>query len=229
MDVGELYGKLPEHSLLRSLSRDELAEFLKPVHEHKARKGDVILNQGDKSDFLVIILAGKARVTIFSSNGREIVLDYVSAGDVLGEIALLDGGERTASVIATEQLRYVTLARATFERLMKENHNIALRLMRELAQRLRQANHTIETDRSYGAAPRLARFLLRLLQQSEGEEGQIKISQTELAMFAGISRENINRQISQWAQDEIVQMQQGKIQVLDVEALEEIEIGRAHV
>lgn len=220
MDITALYAKLPEHSLLRSLGPDDLAFLLTDAREHKAKKGAVLLQQGDPGDFLLILMEGRARVTVYSANGREIVLEYVEAGTVLGEIALIDGGLRTASVIALGPVRYLTLPRAVFERVIAANHRIALRLMRELAMRLRLANETIETDRAYGAAPRLARFLLRLLKNSE--TGVISLSQTELAMFAGISRENINRQLALWAQGGIVELEHGKIRVMDVDSLEEI-------
>lgn len=225
MDALQLHGKLPPQSLLKALSETELAALLKDAREHKAKKGAVLLEQGAEGDSLVILLDGQARVTLYTANGREIVLDYASAGSVLGEIALLDGGTRTASVIAMEPLRYLTLSRPVFERVLAENHAIALRIMRELARRLRRANQTIETDRAYGAAPRLARFLVRLLRQdSDGREdgGVIALSQTELAMFAGISRENINRQLGLWQQAGLVVLDHGKIRVLDVDWLEDV-------
>lgn len=222
MDAQQLYGKLPEHSLLHALDADELARLLREAREHGAKKGKALLEQGDEGDFLIILLEGQARVTVFTANGREIVLDYAGPGAVLGEIALLDGGTRTASVIAMEQVRYLTLSRGVFERVIAENHHIALRLMRELAQRLRRANQTIENDRAYAAAPRLARFLLRLLANNGDGDPVIGLSQTELAMFAGISRENINRQLNLWSQAGLVALEQGKVRVLDREWLEDV-------
>jgi len=218
----QLYGKLPEQSMLHALTEDELSRLLQDAREHHAKKGKALLEQGDEGDFLIILLEGEARITVYTSNGREIVLDYASAGSVLGEIALLDGGTRTASVIAMEPVRYLTLSRGLFERVIADHHEIALRLMRELAQRLRRANQTIENDRAYAAAPRLARFLLRLLANAKGSSDLITLSQTELAMFAGISRENINRQLNLWSQAGLVALEQGKIRVLDVEWLEDV-------
>jgi len=222
MDAQQLYGKLPEQSLLHALDADELGRLLREAREHSAKKGKALLEQGDEGDFLIILLEGQARVTVFTANGREIVLDYAGAGSVLGEIALLDGGTRTASVIAMEPVRYLTLSRGVFERVIAENHHIALRLMRELAQRLRRANQTIENDRAYAAAPRLARFLLRLLANNEAGDMVITLSQTELAMFAGISRENINRQLNLWSQAGLVALEQGKVRVLDREWMEDV-------
>lgn len=221
MDVDTLYGKLPDRSLLAALTRDELAQLLSQAREHRAPKGQALINQGDAGDFLLVLLEGQARVTVYSSNGREIVLEYADAGAVLGEIALLDGGLRTASVIAMGPVRYLTLTRPIFENVLAQNGAIAMRLMRELAIRLRQANRTIETDRSYTAGPRLARFLLRLAREGD-ETPTIQLSQTELSMFAGIARENINRQLGLWSQAGLVAVEGGKIRILDRALLEEI-------
>lgn len=220
MDAQHLFGKLPEHSLLQVLTEAELSQLLERARLHDAEKGDVLLRQGDSGDSLIILLEGQARVTVYSANGREIVLEYVGAGAVLGEIALLDGGRRTASVIAMERLRYLAIGRAAFETLLAGNHQIALRIMRELALRLRMANQTIETDRAYAAGPRLARFMLRLM-RGEGKP-VIAFSQTELSMFAGISRENINRQLSLWSQAGVTAVEPSGIRIIDPGTLEEI-------
>jgi CRP/FNR family cyclic AMP-dependent transcriptional regulator len=218
-----LLDKLPEHSLLKALNPGELAELLGQARENKARKGDVLIRQGDEGNALLILLEGQARVTVYSANGREIVLEYAGPGTVLGEIALLDGGVRTASVIAMGPVRYLALPRSLFEHVIASNHRIALSLMRELAARLRKANQTIETDRAYAAGPRLARFLLRLADDSSADsEARIRLSQTELSMFAGISRENINRQLSLWQQDGIVEVVHGGVRICDRDALEDV-------
>lgn len=220
MDAHHLFGKLPKHSLLQVLTEAELSQLLQRARLHDAEKGDVLLRQGDQGDVLIILLEGQVRVTVFTANGREIVLEYAGAGAVLGEIALLDGGTRTASVIAMERLRYLEIGRTAFETLLAGNHQIALRIMRELALRLRVANQTIETDRAYAAGPRLARFLLRLM-RGEGK-AVIALSQTELSMFAGISRENINRQLSLWSQAGVTVVEPGGIRIVDPGTLEEI-------
>lgn len=220
--IDRLLEKLPDESLLKVLEPDELNELLSQAREAKAKKGEAILRQGDEGNALLILLEGQARVTVYSANGREIVLDYVGPGSVLGEIALLDGGVRTASVIAMGPLRYLILPRSVFEYAVASNHRIALRMMKELAARLRRANQTIETDRAYAATSRLARCLLRLIDET-GEGGDaIRLSQTELSMFAGISRENINRQLSIWQQDGIVTVGHGGLTIIDRDALEDI-------
>ena len=220
MNPQDIFGKLPERSLLHILSEAELAQLLQTARLSQAAKGEVLLRQGDAGDSLIILLEGQARVTIYTANGREIVLEYAGAGAVLGEVALLDGGDRTASVIAMGPVRYLVIGRTAFEALLAANHQIALRIMRELALRLRAANQTIETDRAYAAAPRLARFLLRLIPQETSS--LITLSQTELSMFAGISRENINRQLSLWSQAGVAVVEPAGIRIIDRDTLEDI-------
>jgi CRP-like cAMP-binding protein len=99
-----------------------------------------------------------------------------------------------------------------------------MRLLQAMARRLRQNNTVIEADRAYTSGPRLARFLLRLMMGGEGEEPRLKIalSQGELGNFAGMSREQINRQLSAWADGGIVTLKGGRVTVLDREALVDV-------
>jgi len=106
---------------------------------------------------------------------------------------------------------------------------MALRLLRAMARRLRQSNQVIEADRAYTSGPRLARFLLRLMiagndNDPQSGEGQLKLalSQGELGNFAGMSREQINRQLSAWAESGVVALKGGRVTILDREALMDV-------
>ena len=100
--------------------------------------------QGDPGNSLLILLSGNARTSMIASNGHEIVLDYAEPGQVLGEIALLDGGERTASVTAIEPTSALTITREAFEEILKKHKNMALRLAEGHGNRIRMANTMIE-------------------------------------------------------------------------------------
>ena len=225
MKAEQLAALLPEHSLFASCSEDELAAIILHGTLQSFAKGNQIVRQGDEGSSLIILLTGTARISMVSSNGREIVLDYAEPGSVIGEIALLDGGERTASVTALEPVTGLRLSRSAFETIIAQHSGMALRILRELARRLRQANSTIESDRAYASGPRLARFLQRLSLNGDGAgEGRLRLdlSQSELGMFAGMSREQINRQLSAWADTGIVALEAGKIKILDSTLLSEI-------
>jgi CRP-like cAMP-binding protein len=96
-------------------------------------------------------------------------------------------------------------------------------MLQEMARRLRQMNTTVESDRAFSAGPRLARYLQRLTDaEAANQKLKIDISQSELGNFVGISRENINRQLSAWSEAGLIELDQGKIRILDCAALWEI-------
>lgn len=223
MKAEQLSALLPQHSIFASCSEEELAAIILHGALHSYKKGRDIVAQGDEGTSLFILLTGTARISMVASNGREIILDYAEPGSVIGEIALLDGGERTASVTALEEVSALRLSRESFESIVSQHHGMALRIMRELARRLRQANATIESDRAYATGPRLARFLQRLT-LSGGSDGRLRLdlSQGELGMFAGMSREQINRQLGAWSDSGIIALQGGRIRITDSTLLAEI-------
>jgi CRP/FNR family transcriptional regulator, cyclic AMP receptor protein len=223
VNANELSGLLPPGSLFAACRADELADLLSLASQHDMKKGQTLLLQGDPGDMLIILLSGQAKITMVALNGREITLDYADPGAVLGEIAVLDGGTRTASAIALSNGRFLRLTRAAFEAFVERQPGMAWRLLKELARRLRQTNATIESDRAFASGPRLARFLQRLT-LSDKADGRLRLdlSQSELGSFAGMSRENINRQLSAWADAGVIALEHGRIRILDSTFLSEI-------
>ncbi|AKM09970.1 Crp/Fnr family transcriptional regulator [Croceicoccus naphthovorans] len=230
VDISRLGDLLPQGSLFADCSDEELGEIVARGQVRQFPAGKEIMAQGEEGDALFILLSGTARVSVLAANGREIVLDYAEAGEVLGEIAMIDGGLRTASVHAFTECEALRLTRGAFAELTERHPQMAMRLMQALARRLRQTNLTIEAERAYTSGPRLARFLLRLM-IGGAEDGQsadggarlrLALSQGELGNFAGMSREQINRQLSAWVDCGIVALNQGRVTILDREALIDI-------
>ena len=223
MNAEELSRMMSSGALIASWGAAELQDLLERATLCPMKKGDVLLHQGDPGDYLVIVLDGTVRVSMVASNGREIILDYLEPGSVIGEIALLDGGERTASATALGEGQYLKLNARAFRDVLERHPSVAWRLLKEMARRLRNANNTIESDRAFASGPRLARSLQRLVQKgAEGVALRLDLSQSELGAFAGISRENINRQLGAWADAGIVALEQGRVKILDQDILEEI-------
>lgn len=225
MNGEDLSRIMSRDTLLASWGAAELQDLLERAMLCPAKKGDVLMHQGDPGDYLIILLDGTIRVSMVASNGREIILDYLEPGAVIGEIALLDGGERTASATALRDGQYLKLGAGKFREVLEKHPRVAWRLLQEMARRLRNANNTIESDRAFSSGPRLARTLQRLM-QGDGQTGlRHDLSQSELGAFAGISRENINRQLGAWADSGIVALENGRVRVLDRETLEEIALA----
>jgi len=225
MHAAQLAETLTSQSLFADCEPDELSDIILRGHLRTFKRDQELMAQGDQGDTLFIILSGLARVSMVAANGREIILDYAEPGHVLGEIAFLDGGERTASVHAIDPVEALCLSRSAFSEIIERHKGLAMRLLKAMARRLRQNNAVIEADRAYTSGPRLARFLLRLTMHGEGETGgqlKIALSQGELGNFAGMSREQINRQLSAWVDSGIVALKSGRVTVLDRESLMDV-------
>lgn len=223
LTASELAALLPSGTVFGACSEAELIDLIAESSEFAMRPGQVLLEQGSEGDALIVVVEGVVRVSRIAENGREIVLDYAEPGTMLGEVALLDGEPRTASVTAMWKGRGLRVGRAAFSRLIERHPRIALRIMQEMARRIRATDETIESDRAFTTAPRLARFLKRLTEQkTHGARLTAEISQSELGNFVGISRENINRQLSVWAADGVVELSQGRIRILDPDTLSQI-------
>lgn len=222
MDHARLAELQGPDSIFSGLSAEDWAEITSRAVQVNFAKGKELLVQGDPGDMMLILTEGTARVSMLTSGGREIVLAYAEPGAVLGEIALLDGGERTASVTATSAGSALQLGRNALKDFVASHPEFAWSLMQQLARRLRTADHTIESDRAYASGPRLARYLKRLIRKDVGVAQRVELSQTELGNFAGMSREHINRQLKSWEESGIIALEQGRVRVLEPEMLEDI-------
>ncbi|MCC6941437.1 MAG: Crp/Fnr family transcriptional regulator [Novosphingobium sp.] len=225
MDAAKLAEALTAQSLFADCEQAELSDIIARGTVRTYKPGQDLMVQGEEGRTLFIVIRGLARVSMVAANGREIILDYAEAGHVLGEIAFLDGGERTATVQAIDPVEALVLTKTAFAEIIDKHKGLSLRLLKAMARRLRQNNAVIEADRAYTSGPRLARFLLRLMMGDSSETGnqlKIALSQSELGNFAGMSREQINRQLSAWVDNGIVALKGGRVTILDREALTDV-------
>lgn len=221
MDHAELAEMQGPDSLFAGLSSTDWTELCARAVRVTFARGKELLAQGERGDSLLILVAGAARVVMLAPNGREIILAYAEPGAVLGEIALLDGGERTASVVATSAGAALRLGRNALKDFAGAHPEFAWAMMQQLARRLRTADQTIESDRAYASGPRLARYLRRLI-RGGNSAARLELSQTELSHFAGMSREHINRQLRNWEEAGVIALEQGRVRILDTQLLEDI-------
>lgn len=223
MKGSELVDLLAPGSLFAGANAEQLDAIAARANLRHFARGDTIVHQGDPGDSFFILLSGVACVSIVAANGREITLDYLEKGAVVGEIAVLDGMERTASVIAHEAVSAMRLDRTAIRDIIRERPDFAWQLLGQMARRLRQANITIEGDRAFASGPRLARSLVRLMATGpDGARLRHDLNQTDLAHFAGMSREQINRQLSVWVDAGIITRDHGRVTIVDPDTLLEI-------
>ncbi|WP_438725592.1 Crp/Fnr family transcriptional regulator [Parasphingorhabdus sp. DH2-15] len=224
MHASQLQERLSQHSLFADCSDDVLADILMRGNCCNFTRDDIIIRQGDTGDALYIILSGLVRISMVASNGHEIILDYAENGQVIGEIAFFDHGERTASAEAMSDVTALSLSQSAFHTIMETHRDLGLQLIKAMARRLRLTNTIVESDRAFTSGPRLARYLLRLMLADGDDTGRLKLklSQSELGNFVGLSREQINRQLSSWSDNSIIRMDAGYLHIVDKQLLFEI-------
>lgn len=220
---------LQRSPLFRGLPLPALERIAALATQRAYRNGEVVFSQGDAGDALHAVVTGRIRISTGAADGREIFLNIMEPGDTFGEIALLDGGARTASAVAIADSQLVSLRREHLAGLLEQEPKVALELLRLCGERLRWTSSLLEDAALLDAPARLAKRLLSL-GQHHGERGggglALRISQEELAGFLGVTRQLVNQQLQAWKVRGWVELARGALTVRDEEALRAVAQGK---
>ncbi len=188
----ELIRRVPLFSMLTPSQAESVSEA---VIKRRFKRGELIVEQGKKSNALFIILTGRARVLTTDTRGREVILANLSPGDYIGEMSLIDNEPHSASVRAEVQTDVLMLGRVEFARCLPENTSMAYAVMKGLVQRLRHADRKIESLALMDVYGRVARALLEASELDANGQAVIrdKVSRQDLAKMVGASREMVSR------------------------------------
>jgi CRP/FNR family cyclic AMP-dependent transcriptional regulator len=188
----ELIRRVPLFALLTASQAEAVADA---VTKRRFKRGEVIVEQGSKSNTLFIILTGRVRVVTADKRGREVILATLQPGDYIGEMSLIDNEAHSATVRAEVQTDMLCLGRAEFARCLPENSSMAYAIMKGLVQRLRQADRKIESLALMDVYGRVARALLEFaVPDREGLMSiRDRISRQDIAKMVGASREMVSR------------------------------------
>jgi CRP-like cAMP-binding protein len=187
----DLIRRVPLFSMLTNEQAQTIADG---VIKRRYRRGEIIVEQGRKSDALFILLSGRARVITSDTRGREVILAVLEAGDYLGEMSLIDGDPHSATVRAEVQTDVLVLGRAEFGACLPESSSLSYAILRGLVERLRNADRQIESLALLDVYGRVARALLDMATEEEGQRIiRSKVSRQDLAKVVGASREMVSR------------------------------------
>jgi CRP/FNR family cyclic AMP-dependent transcriptional regulator len=193
--IVELLGKTALFGTLADVDRAAIAGRMRRVQFD----GDqMIFSRGDPGRDIYLVLEGRIRLSILSSDGRELSFAHAGPGSIFGEIATLDGGERTAGATAISRVTAMALPQRAMMELIENNPKVALAAIRFLCTRLRETDQRLEAIALHRIEVRLARLLLSALKlqspSAEGEEVPLDLgmSQGELALLIGASRPKVN-------------------------------------
>lgn len=187
----DLIRRVPLFSLLTT---DQAQSIADSVVKRRFKRGEVIVEQGTKSNALFILLNGRARVLTADSRGREVILAVLQPGDYVGEMSLIDNEPHSATVRAEVQTDMLVLGRMEFSRCLPESSSLSYAILRGLVARLRNADRQIESLALLDVYGRVARTLLDMAEEEKGIKIiRGKVSRQDMAKVVGASREMVSR------------------------------------
>jgi len=215
------------HNLLRkihifnALEDQDLDELAKRLIQRRFSCGQVLFHMGDEGGNLYIIRQGRVKVTIPSSDGEEVILTILSAGEILGELSLIDGKPRSATVQAMEETNVLVLYREDFLDILRGRFDVVQRVLEVLTQRLRITDISLAESHFLDINSRLAKKILGLGRDFGIEEENIirvgvRVTQKDLASMVGATRESINKQLKVLREKGIINLTGGHIEILDL-------------
>lgn len=186
------------------------------------KKGEVILMEEESGSALFVIIDGEVKVVRVGDDGREVILSILGPSDIFGEMALLDGEVRSASVVALDHAELFMIHRKDFLALLHEHPSIAISLLKHLTQRLRRADAMIKSLSLKDAYHRVGYVLLQFAdERGRIKQGRVEVDnlpvQQEIANMAGTTRETVSRTLGKMEKLKLVSVNGNAIIIQDYE------------
>jgi len=218
---GEILAKVPLFSGLLAEERERLGRLLRP---RRYARGQVIFLEGDAGTALCLIAEGRIRIQLTGADGREVVLTVYGPGEILGELALLDGEPRSTDAIAQDAARVFWLQRANFAAFLDSHPYAVMTMLASLSRRLRHMTRVVRDATLRDVPARLARVLLDLAARHgqaipQGIRVESRMTQAELAALVGASRESVNRALRSFEQRGLIDWDSSRIMIKRPEQL----------
>jgi CRP-like cAMP-binding protein len=191
------------------------------------KRDSVVLFEHETGSALFVIAAGKVKVSRVSDDGKEVILTILGDSDFFGEMAILDGLNRSANVTAMEDSEIFIIQRSNFLDLLHQHPEVSIALLQELTQRLRSADMKIKSLSLKDAEGKVATVILQLADDiGKIKQGTVEIEklpfQHDLANMAGTSRETISRTLHSFAKKGLVELDGSRLRILNYEKFKEL-------
>lgn len=213
MDRMAVLGRLPLFAPLSDAERKRLAGACRI---RMFARGDTLLHEGTKAEGMYVVLSGVVKVVRFGMDGRESVLHLVRSGNTLGEAAVFQQGSFPASALAVDRVSALYVPAVTLLGLIRENPDLALRMLAALSLRLRMFSHKLATQGQVDASRRLALYLLHRSQLDAGNPViHLDVSREILGNLLGLARETLSRQLSRFSELGVIDLNGREIVLRD--------------
>jgi CRP/FNR family transcriptional regulator, cyclic AMP receptor protein len=218
---------LANHPLFGQLAPEELERLLAYMRLVRQPARTVLFRKGDPGTHMVVVVRGRVKVCTHSEDGKELVLNLINPGEVVGEIALLDGSDRTADAVTLADSDLLILERRDFIPFLQRHPDACMRLFAVLCARLRKTSELLEEALFLEGSSRLAKRLVHLAEifgkpVPGGVRVDIPLSQQQLGNMVGMSRESMNKQLKHWRHDNLIRIEDGRYVLTNLDALRDM-------
>ena len=200
---------LAKSHLFQVLPAEVRARLVERGQKMSLEAGAVLFTQGDPGDALYIVLDGEMEARRVTGGGTEVRLASLGPGAMIGEMAVLDGGGRSADIVALSRTQLLRLARPVILRVLEEEPRAALAIAIELSVRLRAADTSLVDGQVLNLAARLAELLLL----AAGGRDLASLTQTEMARRISASREKVNRKLHAWSREGVISLTKAGVRI----------------
>lgn len=206
---GTLLQKIP---LFAGLPDVQLEQIARMAVSRKVARNTTIVYAGDSTDSLFVIVSGSAKVLNRDTEGNEVILTLLSAGECFGEMGLIDGSPRSADVVANENCELLVITKTDFTSVLAGNVDLCLNIMKSLISRLREANRKIESLALMDVYGRVAKLLLDFSVEENGVRViRRKVTKQDMAKMVGASREMVSRVMKDLERSGYIRIEPGRI------------------
>jgi CRP-like cAMP-binding protein len=225
------YRKLfQDHPLFHDLTAAELDDLLAHAKVTRYPARAPLFARGDPGGQMIAVVSGRVRISLTGPDGHELILNIIEAGQLFGEIAMLDGRDRTADATVLEASELLTIDRRDFLPFLARQPEVAVRLLLTLCQRMRRTTDQIEDIFLLPVTARLAKKLLEMAamhgqKTATGVRIGARLSQRELGGMLGVSRESINKHLGVWQKAGLVVLENGAITIRDTSGVTRLADG----
>ncbi|MEE8173539.1 MAG: Crp/Fnr family transcriptional regulator [Alphaproteobacteria bacterium] len=211
--------------LLQNLSSEAITSLERRSHWRRYARNEQILDRDSESRDVFLIVEGSVEVVNYSLSGREVAFGHVAQGGYFGELSAIDGGRRSANIVAIEDSLVLVVPPDVFTKILTHNPQAAMQVLRRLAHIIRTADDRIMDLSTLKAVQRVYVELVRLSEEDE-KTGQWLVrplpTQRDIARRASTSRETVARVLGQLARAEIVERKGRTLHIHDKERLTEM-------
>jgi CRP-like cAMP-binding protein len=214
-DLQNVEAALAKAELMAALSQATRTRLAKQGAPCTVEPGRLLFAKGDKGDALYVLLEGEIEVRTSTEAGKDVRIASLKPYALIGEMAVLDGGVRSADIAAIRRSRFLRIGRDQAISALESEPKALLKLIAELSKRLRHADAALEDAHTLDLGGRLAQRLL----EEAGDGAMVTLTQTEIARRISASREKVNRKLHEWADEGWIAMGRAGIKLISRDKL----------